>query len=159
MQQKSRQSNAERSQLMRARLLDVARTLFVERGYHETSTPEIAKAAKVTRGALYHHFEDKLALFRAVVEREADNVATAIENKTRQTTDAKEAIDTGSDDVSARAAQSLPDAVQNLEVQALRKALKRARYRQAEAARLLGLTYHQFRRLYRKYQEELAKGE
>ena len=89
MQAKIRQTNAERSRLMRARLLDVARSLFVERGFHETSTPEIAMEAKVTRGALYHHFEDKLALFRAVVEREADSVASVIEDKTRQTENAK----------------------------------------------------------------------
>ncbi len=75
---KQRISNVERTKVMRLSLLTVARQLFVAHGYAETSTPQIVKAAQVTRGALYHHFEDKLALFRAVIEQEADNVAEAI---------------------------------------------------------------------------------
>ena len=43
------------------------------------------------------------------------------------------------------------DAVQELEIRLLRQALKEARYHQRKAAQLLGLTYHQFRALYRKY--------
>lgn len=46
---------------------------------------------------------------------------------------------------------SLPDAVSRLEQEALAAALAASGHRQAEAARLLGLTYHQFRALYRKY--------
>lgn len=49
----------------------------------------------------------------------------------------------------------LPDAVADMERTALRKALLQARFRQNEAASLLGLTYHQFRALYRKYRGEL----
>ncbi|UCD57978.1 MAG: phage shock protein operon transcriptional activator [Candidatus Hydrogenedentota bacterium] len=44
-----------------------------------------------------------------------------------------------------------PEAVQEFEVSLLRKALKEAKYNQRKAARILGLTYHQFRGLYRKY--------
>lgn len=74
-----RRSNHERTAEMRRRLLAAARSLFVERGYADTGTPEIVTAAGVTRGALYHHFADKQALFRAVVEAEAAAVAAAIE--------------------------------------------------------------------------------
>ncbi|MFW6355047.1 MAG: sigma 54-interacting transcriptional regulator, partial [Verrucomicrobiota bacterium] len=52
----------------------------------------------------------------------------------------------------------LNSAVRDLELDALRCALAEARYHQGEAAKLLKLTYHQFRGLYRKYQDEL-KGE
>jgi psp operon transcriptional activator len=52
----------------------------------------------------------------------------------------------------------LREAVRALEVRRLREALDRARHRQKEAARLLGLTYHQFRGLYRKHREALEGG-
>jgi len=83
MQEKNRpgrrRTNADRSAAMRDRLLTAARTLFADQGYAETSTPEIVRAADVTRGALYHHFPDKAALFAAVVTAEAAAVAAEIE--------------------------------------------------------------------------------
>jgi psp operon transcriptional activator len=51
--------------------------------------------------------------------------------------------------------RSLNDAVRELKVHLLKKALREARYNQRKAARILGLTYHQFRGLYRKYSEEV----
>ena len=50
---------------------------------------------------------------------------------------------------------SLPEQVKALEVRCLKKALTEAGFKQPEAARRLGLTYHQFRNLYRKYKDEL----
>jgi AcrR family transcriptional regulator len=50
-------------------LLDAARTLFGEHGYAATSLDEVANAAKVTKGALYHHYDGKKELFAAVYEQ------------------------------------------------------------------------------------------
>ena len=79
MQEKTtRRSNKARSEEMRGRLIAVSRTLFAKKGFAETGTPEIVKAARVTRGALYHHFADKTDLFRAVVLAEAKDVENEI---------------------------------------------------------------------------------
>jgi AcrR family transcriptional regulator len=59
----------------RQALVDAARALFTEQGYAATGTEEIVAAARVTRGALYHHFHDKTDLFRAVMEQIAREVA------------------------------------------------------------------------------------
>jgi AcrR family transcriptional regulator len=61
-------------------VLGSARRLFTERGYHHVAVPEIAKAAGVTHGALYHHFPTKHDLFRAVfdqVEHELNDAVIA----------------------------------------------------------------------------------
>ena len=95
--QAMRRSNRERTEATRADLLDAARQLFTEKSYAETGTPEIVAAAGVTRGALYHHFADKQALFRAVVEREAEAVAAEIERATPEPMNARDALIAGSD--------------------------------------------------------------
>ncbi len=64
----NRRSQEERSAATRAALIRAARELWAARGYADVGTPEIARAAGVTRGAMYHQFADKAALFLAVVE-------------------------------------------------------------------------------------------
>lgn len=88
-------SNKDRTEATRTALLDAARRLFVEKGYAQTATPDIVAAAGVTRGALYHHFEDKKALFLAVAEREAAAVAAEIETTATPSTDARMALLSG----------------------------------------------------------------
>jgi AcrR family transcriptional regulator len=79
MQVETRRTQSERREETRGQLLAAARALFAEKGFAETSTPEIVAKAGVTRGALYHHFADKTALFAAVVEAEHADVADGIE--------------------------------------------------------------------------------
>ena len=63
-----RRTQAERSAATQRALIAAARRLWGERGYAEVGTPEIAEAAGVTRGAMYHQYADKAALFRTVIE-------------------------------------------------------------------------------------------
>ena len=60
-------------------LVDVAEELFTENGYAATSLDAIVAGAEVTKGALYHHFSGKQALFEAVFERVEDDAARAIQ--------------------------------------------------------------------------------
>jgi len=60
---------AQQGEMTRQALLEAARTLFGERGYAATPLDEITSAAKVTKGALYHHFGGKQELFAAVYEQ------------------------------------------------------------------------------------------
>jgi TetR/AcrR family acrAB operon transcriptional repressor len=50
-------------------ILDAAEQLFAEQGVSRTTLQHIASAAGVTRGAIYWHFDDKVALFNAMMER------------------------------------------------------------------------------------------
>jgi AcrR family transcriptional regulator len=63
-----RRTQAERTAATRGALVAAGRRLWAERGYADVGTPEIAAAAGVTRGAMYHQFADKSALFLAVAE-------------------------------------------------------------------------------------------
>jgi AcrR family transcriptional regulator len=56
------------SEATRAALLDEATRLFAQRGYAGTSLEDVAVASQVTRGAVYHHFDGKQALFEAVLD-------------------------------------------------------------------------------------------
>ena len=65
---KSKRTQLERTAATRTALIGAGRKLFGERGFAAVSTPEIAAEAGVSRGALYHQFADKQALFAAVAE-------------------------------------------------------------------------------------------
>ncbi|OLT36281.1 TetR family transcriptional regulator [Actinomadura sp. CNU-125] len=62
----------------RRTLLRESRPLFAERGYGAVGLAEIVRAAGVTKGALYHHFEGKADLFRAVLAEVQGEVAARV---------------------------------------------------------------------------------
>jgi len=63
-----------RGRATRERIVTSASTLIRERGLAETSLDDIIRAAGASKSQLYHYFEDRSALLRAVVERNADSV-------------------------------------------------------------------------------------
>lgn len=65
----------ERSETTIAELVKAARRLFVAKGCAGTTLDEVAGAAGVTKGAVYHHFSGKRDLFRAVYEQEQRSLA------------------------------------------------------------------------------------
>jgi len=66
------------SEATRAALLEEATMLFTERGYAGTSLEDVASASQVTRGAVYHHFASKQALFEAVLEVQEARVTAEV---------------------------------------------------------------------------------
>lgn len=68
-------------------LLDNATTLFTDHGYAGTSLDEVVAAARVTKGALYHHYSSKLALFESVFMRCQEDSQKQIEKSLRQSKD------------------------------------------------------------------------
>lgn len=60
---------AEQVAQTRAALIAAGRELFGQRGFADTSVDEVARRARVTTGALYHHFPTKAAVFEAVFEQ------------------------------------------------------------------------------------------
>src|ERR1700682_1191462 len=61
----------------RTRILDAAMLVFRRHGFRRSSIEQAAEAAGLTRQALYHHFESKEALFRAVIEQLHENALAA----------------------------------------------------------------------------------
>ena len=64
-------------------LIDVAEELFTDHGYAAASLDQIVAGARVTKGALYHHFSGKQALFEAVFERVESDAAVAVKRALR----------------------------------------------------------------------------
>jgi AcrR family transcriptional regulator len=65
----ARMTQEERSEKSRHQILDAALKLFSHRGYGATSVRDIAEEASLSKGNVYHHFPDKEAIFRALIDR------------------------------------------------------------------------------------------
>jgi AcrR family transcriptional regulator len=84
MQEKAERSRREEyTEATRQALLSAGREIFAREGYQAAAIEAISRAARVTRGAFYHHFEDKKALFDAVVVTLQTETTAKIEEKGR----------------------------------------------------------------------------
>jgi len=78
-----RSRREEYTETTRQALLSAGRDIFAREGYQAAGIEAISRAARVTRGAFYHHFEDKKALFDAVVVALQAETTAKIEEKGR----------------------------------------------------------------------------
>ena len=90
-----RRTQAERRASTRAALLQSARELFGTKGFAGAGSEEIVERAGVTRGAMYHHFESKDDLFRAVYEEVEAETMGHVAEAAMATTDPKEELRLG----------------------------------------------------------------
>jgi AcrR family transcriptional regulator len=84
-----------KGQATRAHIVGVAGELFAQAGYDATSIETVLARSGVSRGALYHHFEDKEALFTAVLEAIEARIAQATVEASRGIADPVEALRAG----------------------------------------------------------------
>jgi AcrR family transcriptional regulator len=87
-----RTTQADRSGATRTALVAAARRLFAERGYAAVPAETIVTEAGVSRGALYHHYADKRALFRAVLAELEEELTQRIAARTEGVTDVSMAM-------------------------------------------------------------------
>lgn len=88
--------NVERASATRARLIAVARSMFGELGYAGTATEAVLQEAGLARGALYHHFADKAALFEAVCQVVCEDIVPAVDEAAAARRDPLDALVQGS---------------------------------------------------------------
>jgi AcrR family transcriptional regulator len=85
-------TKTEKAASTKARIVAVARRLFASRGYDGTSTEAVLEESQVSRGALYHHFDTKEALFAAVLEEVEVDITAATGRARANATDPVEAL-------------------------------------------------------------------
>lgn len=61
-------------------ILSVSAKLFLEKGFDKTSMMDIATAAGISKGAIYHHFKSKDEIIKSVMEKQEESVKATIEN-------------------------------------------------------------------------------
>jgi len=86
---------SEQVKQTRAALLAAGRRLFGQQGFAATSVEDVAREARVTTGALYHHFPNKTALFETVFEGVHAEMLEASARAAAGATDALEALSLG----------------------------------------------------------------
>ncbi len=86
---------AAQGRATRGQLIEVATGLFAGHGYEGTSIEAVLTAAGVSRGALYHHFAGKEALFTAVLEAVSERITVQLTEVISGCTDPVDAVRTG----------------------------------------------------------------
>ncbi|WP_431923675.1 TetR/AcrR family transcriptional regulator [Nonomuraea jabiensis] len=86
---------AERGAATRDRVLAIATRLFADRGYDDTSIEVVLQESGLSRGALYHHYAGKDALFEAVLEATESAIGGKIRAAVRGITDPAAALRAG----------------------------------------------------------------
>jgi AcrR family transcriptional regulator len=76
--EESKSQKQLQSERTRQRIIEEAARLFVHKGFYGTSIANLADAVGLTKGALYHHFESKDAIFFAVVAMVRDTWNAAV---------------------------------------------------------------------------------
>lgn len=88
-------TQAERRAATRSQILAAARRRFTEMGFEGASVDAIAQAARVSKGAVYHHFSTKEDLFRAVFEQVEAEVADLVAARSSTETTPPEMLQAG----------------------------------------------------------------
>ena len=90
-----RRTQRERSEATRSALVAAATALFAERGFHGTPAELVVGRAGVTSGALYHHFGDKRALFKSVLDAVEQRLAQRVASAARTGEDPWQRLELG----------------------------------------------------------------
>jgi AcrR family transcriptional regulator len=125
----------EKGRETRERLIRTGRELFGERGYDATSIESILDAAGVARGALYHHFPTKEALFDAVLDRLVAEIADTAADAARSAGDPVESLRAGT---SAWLRMALDPAVQRIAIVDAPAVVGWSRWRELDEQHTLG---------------------
>ena len=88
-------TQAERREKTKAAIVKAARRLFGERGFAATTIDDIATGARVAKGAVYHHFATKEAVFEAVFEQVSLDLVADLDRISRAENDPLAAMAAG----------------------------------------------------------------
>lgn len=88
---------AEQVAQTRAALIGAGRKLFGDKGFRATAVEDLAREARLTTGALYHHFSTKTALFEAVFEQTHTDLTIAAAEAAQNAADPVDALGQGFD--------------------------------------------------------------
>ena len=127
----ARSRREEYTEATRQALLAAGRHAFASDGYQAAGIEAISRAARVTRGAFYHHFEDKKALFDAVVVALQIEAAAKIEARAKTQ---RKVWDRLTDGIDAYLDACLEPAYGRIVIQEAPAVLGNARYREIEEA-------------------------